>query len=320
MYIVNGITRTRSPQKSSDAVDLTSGNATAKLGSTLPSLSGHTYPQGSLSSLVTIDGMISSPVSRASKALPIPGSAAGALTPSLTATPSSAYSLDGVVFTGTMKSGFAVHNSGILSDSSPIKISSQAISLPTSDSGSKSFTEGTLSHPPSQISLNGPSQGFSQSSSLVSGLNASPGLNGIVDSIPLATTVPTSLRSGNPLPSITSSDGSGPYIVTSTDTVEPSNASTEPTTNTAWTDNLWLTTQVNGHTTIVPVIVGCPGCGGRGGGIILWNFPAAPKVSFKFPGLPKLPSISFPCVPIPLIKKCSSHPKSELNPMWQVQG
>lgn len=100
--------------------------------------------------------------------------------------------------------------------------------------------------------------------------------------------------------------------ITSTDTIVPTDASTEGATNTAWTENLWLTTEKNGHQTVVPVIVGCAGCGGRGGGIILWNFPPIPEVSFRFPGFPELPTISFPCIPIPRIKKCSSPPSSKL--------
>ena len=97
-------------------------------------------------------------------------------------------------------------------------------------------------------------------------------------------------------------------MITSTDTEAPSDASTEGFTNSALatSGNYWLTTQVGGSTTVVPVIMGCPGCG-RFGGIILWNFPTIPEVNFKFPKFPKLPTVSFPCIPIPLIKKCSKH-------------
>ena len=98
-------------------------------------------------------------------------------------------------------------------------------------------------------------------------------------------------------------------IITSTDTGSPANASIQGYTNPALaTDgNYWLTTQVSGSTTIVPVIVGCPGCG-QFGGTILWNFPSMPRINFKFPKFPKLPTISFPCVPIPwpVNKKCNT--------------
>ncbi len=113
--------------------------------------------------------------------------------------------------------------------------------------------------------------------------------------------------------SATSAGEVKPNTITSTDTVAPTDVSTEGATNTAWTENIWLTTEKDGQQTVVPVIVGCPGCGGRGGGIILWNFPPIPQVSFRFPGFPGLPTVSFPCIPIPLIKSCSSPPSSKLT-------
>ena len=155
----------------------------------------------------------------------------------------------------------------------------------------------------------------STSSSMINHLPPPNGSNSAAESsshssafVPPAVPALGSFSTGTQTSPTTSLSGSD--IITSTDSVEPSDVSTEATTNTAWTDNFWLTTQVAGQTTVVPVVVGCSECGGKGGGIVLWNFPPIPRVSFKFPKL-KLPSISFPCIPIPLIKKCSTPPNSE---------
>ena len=93
--------------------------------------------------------------------------------------------------------------------------------------------------------------------------------------------------------------------ITSTDTVAPSGLSTQAISSSGLTANTWLTTSQDGHTTIVPVIVVCPGCGGLGAGIIVWGLLSKPNIVFK---LPNLPTISFPCIPIPFIKGCSSLP------------
>lgn len=95
--------------------------------------------------------------------------------------------------------------------------------------------------------------------------------------------------------------------VTSTDTVAPADLSTQAITSSGLTANAWLTTSQGGHTTIVPVIVGCPGCGGLDSGIIVWNLPPKPNVAFSFPKFPKLPTINFPCTP----GSCSSPPVGE---------
>ena len=109
-----------------------------------------------------------------------------------------------------------------------------------------------------------------------------------------------------------------PYTdeITSTQTVIPSDVSFDEYyagTGTSST-NFWLTTtDSHGSTTIVPVLVGCPGCGK---GIIIWNFPTIPNIKISWPKFPKikwpdlgdlkLPSFKFPCIPIPLIKKCDT--------------
>ncbi|KAF5574238.1 uncharacterized protein FSUBG_14065 [Fusarium subglutinans] len=62
-----------------------------------------------------------------------------------------------------------------------------------------------------------------------------------------------------------------------------------------WVSNTWITTTGdNSETTIVPVLVGCPGCGGKGSGIVLFGFPKTTGTWFKLPGLPKF---KFPCIP-----------------------
>ena len=93
--------------------------------------------------------------------------------------------------------------------------------------------------------------------------------------------------------------------ITSTDTVAPSGLSTQAMSSSGLTANTWLTTSQDGHTTIVPVIVGCPSCGGLGAGIVVWVCLPKPNVVFK---LPNLPTISFPRIPIPFIKRYSNPP------------
>jgi hypothetical protein len=97
-------------------------------------------------------------------------------------------------------------------------------------------------------------------------------------------------------------------------TTLPAGFSTEATTNTIWTGNTWLTTEVGGQQTIVPVLVGCKSCGSNGGGIILWNLPEIPHIEFKFPGFPGLPSFHLPCIKIFGIKisgDCDDPPETD---------
>ena len=227
-------------------------------------------------------------------------------------------------FTGTASKSNSSSYTAIVSASNP--------GLPSSFSNSSS-SNGSLGNPGSKsgstnskptnlvntygfssiwpTSASGASLGASSQSRFSASVqSASPGSSNSAGSAPLTTLAPLTGSQG---PSPTSTNGLSSDTVTSTDTVEPSNASTESSTNSAWTENFWLTTRKDGHTTVVPVIVGCPGCGGKGRGVILWNFPSLPRVSFQFPKLPGLPAISFPCIPIPLIKTCSSPPKSEFS-------
>ena len=100
------------------------------------------------------------------------------------------------------------------------------------------------------------------------------------------------------VPDTASRKTSGVIILASTMTTPPPNFSTQAATNTLWTANTLITTKAPGSssTTVVPVIVGCQYCGGDGGGIILWNLPKLPSVSFQFPQFPKLPRFHIPCI------------------------
>ncbi|KAL8804015.1 MAG: hypothetical protein Q9182_002806 [Xanthomendoza sp. 2 TL-2023] len=87
---------------------------------------------------------------------------------------------------------------------------------------------------------------------------------------------------------------------TSTMTTIPPGLSVEKATNPVWTTNTWITTTAPGRSdaTIVPVLVGCPGCGGRGHGLVIWNLPNLPRVQFRFPNLPDVPRFHIPCIKI----------------------
>ncbi|KAE9583737.1 hypothetical protein CGMCC3_g14 [Colletotrichum fructicola] len=86
----------------------------------------------------------------------------------------------------------------------------------------------------------------------------------------------------------------------STMTTVPSGLLIQTLTGSEWKENTWVTTTgADGSPTLVPVIVGCPGCKDRsGGGLLLWNLPQIPNVSFKFPNLPNLPQFFLPCVKV----------------------
>ena len=101
-----------------------------------------------------------------------------------------------------------------------------------------------------------------------------------------------------PLPQATGGTGTGTSTVTtvtSTDTSAPADFSTQMSSNTQWTANTLITTTVNGHETILPVLVGCKHCGGLHHGIILWGIPLVVWTSFHFPKFPDLPTFHFTC-------------------------
>ncbi|QPC79324.1 hypothetical protein HYE68_010076 [Fusarium pseudograminearum] len=96
--------------------------------------------------------------------------------------------------------------------------------------------------------------------------------------------------------------------ITSTLTVPPETFTPTTISNDDWTTNTWITTTLEGsdEPTVVPVLVGCPGCGGSGHGIVIFGLPPIPNTLFKFPGLPE---VSFPCIP-GVSPGCSSFPKT----------
>ncbi|KAF5657026.1 hypothetical protein FHETE_10675 [Fusarium heterosporum] len=84
-----------------------------------------------------------------------------------------------------------------------------------------------------------------------------------------------------------------------------------PTTVTGhpeWVSNTWITTTSGDSSdpTVVPILIGCPKCGGKGSGIVLFGFPTKVGTWFKLPGLPKF---KFPCIP-PL---CTTPPDTSAN-------
>ena len=271
---------------------LVAGNTTITPGGLPATLSDYSSSLSITGSTIDIDGTLSPLPNVASTTGLASGSTLPRSAPSVTASTGLVYTLDGVVFTGNPNLGLSVAGSTIAPGGPPVAVSSHTFSLPASASRGAIIVDGTATYLESSTASNGASQGSSGSDVLASVTTS-------------ASTIPGTGIQEPPVTGLSGSDSA-----TSTDTVEPSDASTEATTNTAWSENLWLTTQVAGLTTVVPVIVGCPGCGGTGGGIILWNFPPIPQVSFQFLKL-NIPSVSFPCIPIPLIKSCSSPPTSK---------
>ncbi|KAJ4252300.1 hypothetical protein NW762_010897 [Fusarium torreyae] len=107
---------------------------------------------------------------------------------------------------------------------------------------------------------------------------------------------------GNPVTSDAPGVTSGPVVTDLPDDFAPTTVSNHP----EWTTNTWITTTSgdSSEPTVVPVIVGCKNCGGKGSGIILFGFPNTPGTWFKPPGLPK---IQFPCIP----PACDTPPNTE---------
>ena len=289
----------------------TAGRATTKPVESPATVSGHTLSSGAARISINVNENLSPSLDVSPTTGLAPDSPLGAMTPSISTFSSSAYTPNGFVPIGSPHSGLTITNSpAALSGQSssnttskliaalpkmtpgslPIIASANNLSLPAPSSGGAVSIDRALTHLPTLSTMSSASPGSNYGDVAVS----------VTKSAPKSTD--TESRS-------TTAPRPEPDAITSTATVQPSNASTQGVTNTAFSANYWLTTQVGGQTTVVPVVVGCPGCGGIGGGIILWNFPPIPSVSFQFPKI-NLPPISFPCIPIPLIKSCSKPPKS----------
>ncbi|KAL8717403.1 MAG: hypothetical protein Q9225_005347 [Loekoesia sp. 1 TL-2023] len=200
-------------------------------------------------------------------------------------------------------------------------ISSRSARVTSSPGTRPSVSEGgALSLPPNGASF---SSGVGHSlanggasSSPQGGVSSSPGQPPVTAApghSPSPGTSASSVDSGSLLRSSTQTSSADPHLITSSLTSEPPNMSTERATKDEWSSNTWITTEKDGHQTIVPVIVGCPTCGGTHGGIIVWNFPPLPDVSFQFPKFPDLPHFHLPCVKVFGISagSCDSAPQND---------
>ncbi|KLO86339.1 Uncharacterized protein LW93_11113 [Fusarium fujikuroi] len=109
---------------------------------------------------------------------------------------------------------------------------------------------------------------------------------------------PTTKAQSDDIPPITSNPGTTANDAKLAPTITDAPEGLAPTTiggHPEWVSNTWITTTGdNSETTVVPVLVGCPGCGGKGSGIVLFGFPKTTGTWFKLPGLPKF---KFPCIP-----------------------
>ncbi|KAI1756052.1 hypothetical protein F4782DRAFT_484642 [Xylaria castorea] len=103
--------------------------------------------------------------------------------------------------------------------------------------------------------------------------------------------------------------------ITATVTVPPTGFSIEGITSSGLTTNTWITTTKDDQTTVVPILVGCSGCGGTSSGIILWGLTPIVNTVFTFPTFPMLPSFYLPCIQIlgASIGSCSKGPSSPPN-------
>ncbi|KAG4295320.1 hypothetical protein FPRO06_01904 [Fusarium proliferatum] len=88
---------------------------------------------------------------------------------------------------------------------------------------------------------------------------------------------PTTKAQSDGIPPITSNPGTTANDAKPAPTITDAPEGLAPTTiggHPEWVSNTWITTTgVNSETTVVPVLVGCPGCGGKGSGIVLFGFP-----------------------------------------------
>ncbi|KAH7140182.1 hypothetical protein B0J13DRAFT_477205 [Dactylonectria estremocensis] len=206
--------------------------------------------------------------------------------------------------------------SGSLSEGASTPLTSAQVT-PEHPGGSGSVTRsGTTGVPvntPSSSSRDdttaaGPSASVSTSEGSVSSQS------GIASSGQPESTQPGNTQPGNNTPGATLSSQTTPgntlQSLTSTMTEPPAGFSPTTVSNhPEWTTNTWITTTSgdSSESTIVPVLVGCPLCGGSGSGIVIFGFPPFINTLFKFPGFPKF---SFPCIP----PGCSTPPTTEGEP------
>ncbi|KAG4268148.1 hypothetical protein FPRO04_12646 [Fusarium proliferatum] len=88
---------------------------------------------------------------------------------------------------------------------------------------------------------------------------------------------PTTKAQSDGIPPITLNPGTTANDAKPAPTITDAPEGLVPTTiggHPEWVSNTWITTTGdNSETTVVPVLVGCPGCGGKGSGIVLFGFP-----------------------------------------------
>ena len=285
VYTIDGIALTGNPSSA-----LTIAGSTITPGGPPAIVSSHTFsiPAAASGSEIKVDGTLthlSIPTATGSAS---PGSTKSAISAPMTTNPFSTYTIDGVAFTGNPTS-LATANWTLTAGGSAMTISSHTFHIPISAKGGAINVDGTLTTLPSPGATGTRSLGSSTRGS------RSPAES----SANSATSRGSSAESQAAISGYT-------FMVTATDTAIPAGFSALVSSNADWHSNTWITTtDKSGHTTILPVLVGCKVCGGIGGGIILWGVPPIPKISFSFPKF-NLPSFSLPCIPIPLIKSCNS--------------
>ena len=285
VYTIDGIALTGNPSSA-----LTIAGNTITPGGPPAIVSSHTFsiPAAATGNAINVDGTVthlSTPTATSSAS---PGSTKSASSAPMTTGPSSIYTIDGITLTGNPTS-LATANWTLTAGGSAMTISSHTFQIPALATGGAISVDGTLTTLPSLGAIGTRSSGASMASS-----RSSAG-----DSVPSTMSQGSSASSQPAINQYT-------FAVTATNTAIPAGFYAQASSNADWHSNTWLTTtDKSGHTTIVPVLVGCKVCGAIGAGIILWDLPPIPDVSFSFPKF-NLPSFSLPCIPIPFIKSCSS--------------
>ncbi|KAF4943841.1 hypothetical protein FGADI_13121 [Fusarium gaditjirri] len=136
------------------------------------------------------------------------------------------------------------------------------------------------------------------------GVSVPPGHSG---TLPPTTVVQTVTTNGMTL-TITSLPTSMDDDVTSTMTTVPPGVSLEDFTDFPVTTNIWITTTgSDSSTTVVPVILPCPTCEP----VIVWHTPENPRVKFRWPKFPELPTFHLPCIKVFGVKVAGQCPKPE---------
>ncbi|KAF5254019.1 hypothetical protein FANTH_1201 [Fusarium anthophilum] len=136
------------------------------------------------------------------------------------------------------------------------------------------------------------------------GVSVPPGQSG---TLPPTTVIQTVTTNGTTL-TITSLPTSTDDDVTSTITTVPPGVSLEDFTVFPVTTNIWITTTgSDSSTTVVPVILPCPTCEP----VVVLDTPEIPRVKFRWPKFPELPTFHLPCAKVFGVKVAGQCPKPE---------